>query len=379
MNSNQALSTRILDIQCISKQEQLYCGWPTLARRRNGEILAACSGNRHYHVCPYGRILLFRSHDMGVTWRQPATLSCGPNDDRDGGIIETQDGLLVLTWFSSLAYNKYLQSEKFPFTDHLPDSEASKMPGRERKEWERVRDSRSDSARLSELGCYASISEDGGLTWSEKVDTVVHSPHGPISLSDGRLFYAGRFRKYGEIGINNSPFDIRIGAAESLDGGKTWRKLSEIAPMVGHHGTYYCELHAVEAADGRIVVHIRNNREAPENEILQTQSFDGGRTWEAVRSTGIWGYPSHLIRLRDNRLLASYSHRRDPMGNSFLLSEDHGQSWTKPILLTRSEGNDFGYPSTVELEDNQFLTLWYERKPEEQFAGLYLARWEFCD
>ena len=52
----------------ISHQPHLYHGWPTLARRRNGELLLVCSGGRQAHVCPFGRVELMRSKDDGQTW-----------------------------------------------------------------------------------------------------------------------------------------------------------------------------------------------------------------------------------------------------------------------------------------------------------------------
>ena len=48
-----------------------YRGWPTLARRSNGELLLVCSGGREAHVCPFGRVELQRSQDEGQTWSFP--------------------------------------------------------------------------------------------------------------------------------------------------------------------------------------------------------------------------------------------------------------------------------------------------------------------
>ena len=45
----------------ITSRPHLYHGWPTLARRGNGELLVVCSGGRESHVCPFGRVELMRS------------------------------------------------------------------------------------------------------------------------------------------------------------------------------------------------------------------------------------------------------------------------------------------------------------------------------
>ncbi len=101
---NSAPKVKIHDLRVISKRPEIYHGWPTLARRANGELLVVCSGGREAHVCPFGRVDLMRSHDNGETWTWPRTLLDGAIDDRDAGILETAQGSLLVTTFTSLAY-----------------------------------------------------------------------------------------------------------------------------------------------------------------------------------------------------------------------------------------------------------------------------------
>ena len=83
---------RVHSKRVISMQPRLYHGWPTLARRRNGELLLVCSGGRESHVCPFGRVELMRSRDGGRHWSFPRVLIDGPIDDRDAGVVETAEG-----------------------------------------------------------------------------------------------------------------------------------------------------------------------------------------------------------------------------------------------------------------------------------------------
>ena len=76
---------------------------------------------------------------------------------------------------------------------------------------------------------------------------------------------------------------------------------------------------------GRLVLQIRNHNKMNYGETLQSESSDGGKTWSAPHPIGVWGLPSHLLRLRDGRLLMTYGHRRPPWGNQARLSEDGGQ------------------------------------------------------
>jgi hypothetical protein len=90
----------------------------------------------------------------------------------------------------------------------------------------------------------------------------------------------------------------------------------------------------------------------------------------------VWGLPSHLLRLRDDRLLMTYGHRRPPLGNQARVSEDHGRSWSEAILVS-SDGTsgDLGYPSTVQLADGSLLTVWYEQMKATPKAVLRQAHW----
>ena len=81
----------------ISTQPEYYHGWPTVALRRNGEILTVYSGGREAHICPFGRVELIRSRDEGRTWTWPEVIMDSPIDDRDAGVVETPAGSLLVT------------------------------------------------------------------------------------------------------------------------------------------------------------------------------------------------------------------------------------------------------------------------------------------
>jgi hypothetical protein len=161
-----------------------------------------------------------------------------------------------------------------------------------------------------------------------------------------------------------------------VDDGVNWSWLADIPTRAGDDPNQYHELHAVEAGDGRIVAQIRNHNSANRHETLQTESLDGGQSWSEPHSIGVWGYPSHLLRLADGRLLMSYGHRRAPIGNLARISEDGGRSWSEPLTISDdASSGDMGYPSTVELSPGELLSVWYERRPDTPKAVLRQARW----
>lgn len=349
-----APSADIESTEVISKLPDKYHGWPTLARRANGELLLVCSGGREGHVCPFGQVHLMTSRDGGKSWTWPRVLLDSAIDDRDAGVLETPKGTLLVTTFTSLAYEPQLA--KLKTSD--PDAFAR---------WNSVNERMTAEQRKADLGTWMLRSDDGGASWSGRYPVPVNSPHGPIALSDGRLLYAGK-----ELWTPEQ----RNGVAESTDDGLTWKWLADIPVRPGDDPHKYHELHAVETSPGRVIVHIRNHNTPNESETLQCESDDGGKTWTTPHPIGVWGLPSHLVRLKDGRLLMTYGYRRAPFGNQARLSTDEGRTWSEPITLSADgAGGDLGYPSTVQLDDGTLVTVWYERMADSPRAVLRQARW----
>ncbi len=344
---NAAPTCRVIETRVISEQPEFYHGWPTVTRRRSGDLWLVWSGGRDAHICPFGKVESMVSHDSGATWTWPRTLLDSATDDRDAGVVETARGTLLVTTFTSLAYESALPSAD--------------------KRWKLAHDRLSPEQRRADLGQWMLRSTDGGATWSARFPSLVNSPHGPIALSDGRLLYAGKELWTGEH---------RVGACESDDDGQTWRWLGAIGARAGDTIEGYHELHVVEAAEKRLVVHIRNENKQGDGETLQSESEDGGKTWSEPHSIGVWGVPSFLLRLHDGRLLMTYGHRRAPLGNQARLSGDQGRTWSEPLIISGDGvSGDLGYPSTVEMPDGSLLTVWYESMKSPAKAVLRQACW----
>jgi len=356
-------SSPVQEIKVISRRPNLYHGWPTVARCRSGELLLSYSGGREGHVCPFGRVELMRSADEGRTWIDPQVLLDTLIDDRDSGVLETRKGTLLVTTFTSLAYESMLAK-----AEKLQPGQRGAWDPKRLARWIAARDKLSAEQRKAKLGVWMLRSIDGGRNWSAPYDTLVNSPHGPIELSDGRLLYAGKdlWRP-----------DARVGVCQSTDDGQSWQWLAPIPVRPGDASKNYHELHAVETTDGRLIVQIRNHNKTNAGETLQCESTDGGKTWSTPHAIGVWGLPSHLLRLRDGRLVMTYGYRRKPFGNQARLSTDGARTWSAPITLSDDGmGGDLGYPSTVELADGTLLSVWYESMKDVRGAVLRQARWK---
>jgi hypothetical protein len=66
----------------------------------------------------------------------------------------------------------------------------------------------------------------------------------------------------------------------------------------------------------------------------------------------------------------TYGYRRAPFGNLARISEDHGRTWSAPLVISNDgAGSDLGYPSTAELPNGEFVTVWYERQKDSRSAA----------
>lgn len=360
----------VQDVKTISTN-RTYHGWPTVARLETGELLVVVSAGRERHVCPFGQVHLLRSTDNGVSWSGPEILVNGPLDDRDAGILQTRKGTVLVNWFTSIAWLNSLNR-----AEAAGPAELAKMEDGYLARARKIRSLMTPELIARELGTWMIRSEDGGKTWTPKYDCGVGSPHGPTELADGRLLFVGNPRAVPLVLEKGAAYAPQLGALESADDGRSWRKIADIPQRPGDPVGSYHEPHAVQAADGRIVVHIRNHSEQDKSHILQSESTDGGRTFSVPRDTGLIGLPAHLRRLRDGRLLTTYGYRVPPYGNRASVSDDSGRTWSEPMVLDEHpEGRDLGYPSTVELADGGLVSVWYEKLPGQPLACVRAARW----
>ncbi len=357
----------VRETRVISCRPDLYHGWPTLARTRSGRLLVAYSGGREAHVCPFGRVEIVQSDDDGKSWTWPRVLLDSAIDDRDAGVLETARGTLLVTTFTSLAYESTIEAAE---RNTAAGKGAAPLTPERLEAWRAAHRRLTAAQRKAQLGAWLLRSTDGGVTWSAPYRSPVNSPHGPIQLADGRLLYAGN----SEAQFRHAAGGIEAWA--SPDDGVSWQRLGEVPARPGDALTQYHELHAAQAADGRIVIHIRNHNKVNEGETLQSESSDGGTTWSVPHPIGVWGLPSHLRRLASGRLLMTYGHRRPPYGNQARVSGDQGATWSDALIVSGDgAGGDLGYPSTVELDDGSFVTVWYEVLAGSPRAVLRQASW----
>ena len=92
-----------------------YNAWGSILTLADGTMISVWSGDRYAHICPFGRVLASRSADGGYTWTPPYTVLNTPLDDRDAGLFQSGDRLILTSFNNSRAQQRmYAERGKYP-------------------------------------------------------------------------------------------------------------------------------------------------------------------------------------------------------------------------------------------------------------------------
>lgn len=347
-----------------------YLGWPSIARCPDGRLIAAASGMRVGHVCPFGKSMISYSSDEGKTWTVPAIANDTPLDDRDTGIINIGDGRLALTWFTnSRAFQRNYISNgdlklKALFNAYL--------------------DLVTDEMEDSNIGSFIRYSDNNGGMWSDKVKVPVSTPHGPILLKNGKMLYFGKeldgYYPNIDLQADTKVKDKFIAAYTSDNKGQDWMLLGKVPLTPNTISDNFHEPHAIELENGDILGFIRTEGMIEGKNVFtlyKTMSQDGGYTWSIPEPTGINGSPPHLIRHSSGAVICSYADRNGKASaQKVMISNDECKSWEIDYIIDdRAVDGDIGYPASQELNDGSILTLYYQKYPGDVKTSILYTIW----
>ncbi len=373
-----------------------YLAWPTLTQCGDGTLLVTFSGKRDAHVCPFGAILFMRSVDEGQTWSEPEVAVNSPLDDRDGAITECPDGTWVLTGWSSHYADYRPEFERFYLRHKGAGGEARWADWQAAIERVTEGDLSLWASSLEEqpggpyaarrTGFWAVRSNDRGRTWDQPTSVPVYAPKGPQLMADGSIIFIGLNRRPRKVG------DKTIQVVRSTDHGRTWEILADVDSYPPYHSDHpqgFCRLgepHIAVCHSGKLLALTRSerfqdpaDRQRCRSSIWQTESFDNGHTWSQPVDTGIIGKPPHMLVRRDSTILLSYGYRYPPFGFRARLSINEGKSWdavAEQVVGEESPSSDLGYPSTVELGDGKFLSVYYAALATGEPPVILSSKWQ---
>jgi hypothetical protein len=338
----------------VYKEAGAYACFPSLYRSEDGDLIASFGTRvRRSHIDGTGGGAVRVSKDEGYTWT-PLEGS-RPRDPNS----RCADGSLVV-------------ADAYGWRE---------VPAERRGEFEEqgitVRDVREGVVAYLQ-GARVLRSANDGATWTnEELDLPPHRSlmtyHrvDQASLTEG-LHVVSIYGKLKE-GAHSRSFLLH-----SADDGQKWQFL----PLAAQDGVNFNETALAQSGNGDLVAMIR--AEPPEGGYLYTTvSTDGGLTWEAARKTGLWGYPAHLLRLRDGRMLCSYGYRRTPMGIRAAISPDGGRTWNvEDEVILRCDGmhngSDLGYPISIETDPGHVVTIYYMTN-DDGLTHIAVTHWNVPD
>ena len=357
----------------VFKREGHYSGMPNVEILPDGRLVAAARVQPHGFHEPVGDWLAFESKDEGATWAQ------------------TDDPTVPYNWPGTLPREKMERIEivQPDGTFVCAGSKGSEYwPAERRAEAEelglKIREHEMDPSTISVGGTklFVARSTDQGKTWSRREWTVpgaaqVSGNRPPTFMEDGSILI--------HIYVTDVRGDVYNYVWRSTDNGDTWR----LHPMGTHlRSVYVNETAMVEVSPGRVLAHQRVEN-IPQY-LIERWSHDGGVTWTDALRTDIWGYPAHLLKLRDGRILCAHGYRREPGGVRVVLSEDGGRTWdTDNVVVLRDDGgyptslrnnprgwgSDVGYPVSLQLADDSILTVYYITE-SDGVTHTAATRWE---
>ena len=368
----------------VFKREGYYSGMPNMEILPDGRLVAAARVQTHGLYEPVGGWVAFVSGDDGATWSDtdyrtipynwPGTT---PREKMERLELIQPDGTYLC---AGSVGPEYWPEERRGEAEELGLKVEEHPPG----------------AGLISVGGYklfVAKSTDQGKTWSRQEWVLpgaakVSGNRPPTFMENGTILY--------HVYTTDKRGDHYNYVWRSMDRGNTWR----LHPMGTHLlSVYVNETAMVEVSPGTVLAHQRIDP-GPEHLIvkrwsqflIERWSYDGGVTWTDPLRTDILGYPAHLLKLRDGRILSAYGYRTEPCGVRAVLSEDGGMTWDLDnMVVLRDDGGhpsglklkedpsrgwgDVGYPVSVQLADDSILTAYYITQ-SDRITHTAVTRWE---
>ena len=357
----------------VFKRSGYYSGMPNLTILGDGRLAIGARVQNHGSHEPVGDWRAFISEDAGDTWSESDAPDipfnwpgATPREKMERVEIIQPDGNFICAGAKGAEYwpeDRRAEAEKLGLRirEHPPGSKVISVGG--------------DKLFVARSG-------DQGKTWSRREWVIpgvaqVSGNRPATIMGDGTVLI--------HIYTAEVNGDSRNYVWRSTDHGDSWR----LHPMGTHPLSLKInETAMVEVDTGTILAHQRIEN-APQY-LVERWSHDGGLTWTEPLRTDIWGYPAHLLKLRDGRILCAYGYRRDPGGVRAVLSADGGYTWnTENVIVLRDDGgystslregnsgwaSDLGYPISVQLEDESILTAYYITE-NDGITHTAVTRWD---
>ncbi|MDE1193584.1 MAG: exo-alpha-sialidase [Arachidicoccus sp.] len=216
-------------------------------------------------------------------------------------------------------------------------------------------------------------SHDNGINWSapEALPDGFLGPvkNKPIALADGSLLFPSGVES-GKTAIHFELYNIRQ---------NTW-KMMQLPPNDSNYKS---------PIQPTIILHGKDTLQAlcrsKEERILQTWSYDNGKTWTSLSKTNLPNNNSGIdaVTLKDGRYLLAYNHAipdstwkngkgsRTPL--NLAVSKD-GKNWYAALILEDSPVSQYSYPSIIQTNDGKIQLVYTWRRARIKYVEVDLSK-----
>lgn len=335
----------------VYQDDQFYSAFPSIVRRRDGELLVAfrrapdrrrLGENNISHTDPNSYLVLVRSRDDGATWSPaPELIYAHPlGGSQDPCLVQLHDGTLVCTSYGWALLN----------ADYAARMTNAALHG-----------------SFGFLGGYVLQSQDAGHSWQGpwlpphiSTDPTTDISGQPIPAynrgalcegKDGRLYWVVA------ASTDTKPRRSETHLLISSDRGETWNYSS---PVAQDAKVQFNETSLYETPKGDLVAFLRT--ENFNDHTAVARSTDHGRSFQPWQDAGFQGHPHYALRLPDKRVLLVYGYRHAPFGirARVLDAECTNLAAAEEIVLRADGGNsDLGYPWATMISKHQALVVYY--------------------
>lgn len=210
-------------------------------------------------------------------------------------------------------------------------------------------------------------SSDNGNTWSNphriKLPLLGPIKNKPIELADGTLI----------AGSSDESNGWRAHVERSTDGGETWEF---IGPLNDGRETAAIQPTFLQHGGDTLQMLCRSDGKGDNQFIVETWSYDGGKTWTEMTDTELPNNNSGIdaVTLKDGRHLLIYNHSTRDQKNlghkgrgviNLAVSRD-GRNWEAALVLDYSnrEGQQYSYPSIIQTADGlvHIVYTWHRKR-----------------
>jgi hypothetical protein len=321
--------------------------WPRLLKLRDGRLMVvARDGDLHLGL--RGRIVCCYSPDGGESWSQTREIAGEGLDNRDPAVIQLSSGQLLIAYHSHTAHEYRDGAVRVRREPKSPNDLLFRRSDNGGETW-----SQPWSIPTIEL-------DSKGIDAKARVVEVI--PYRMVEMPDGTIVLGFHADVYGD---NDEVHPTAAYTSRSRDGGQTWTAPTYLSD--------YTEPALLWLPGGKLLAALRHD--SPQEPGLSiAESYDLGDTWTTpVPVTGSVEHPGDLLRLKDGRILLTFGRRQPPYGIRALLSYDDGKTWDQEnriVLAADSASRDCGYPSSVQLDTEEIVTVYYTYESHGPFQAL---------